>query len=86
MFVITSVHQRRFHANWLSVATRDHWRKWMAKITTSGERSRPVPHVGKRERIGAKTGSVARMQNCTTGFRGSGFTQERRARMITSHA
>ena len=52
----------------------------MARMTTTGEKSIPV--MGRRRRIGRRTGSVTWYRKRTIGFQGSGLTHEIRARIM----
>ena len=55
----------------------------MPRMTTRGEKS--IDEDGRRRRIGRSTGSVTWCRNRTIGFQGSGFTQDRRARITMIH-
>lgn len=57
----------------------------MARITTIGEKSIPIPDMGIICRMRYNTGSVTLYRKCTIGLYGSGFTQDNNDRMIMIH-
>ena len=65
-----------------NVATKNDFKKMMARKAMIGEISMPIG--GKSLRIGCKIGSVVRFRNWTTGLKGSGFTQLTNARIRMS--